>query len=133
MKNSDHLRPVRWLVLTAVLFGSGFIAAAEEARRHGMTRGSGQALMAWDSQKAQWVTPVAFWGAWAADHGGLRFGRRSDYPEYATVAERDLMIIELDSGPCLMEFWHRRWRRAQDVRRWSPAFNDFGGCPNVFD
>ncbi len=43
------------------------------------------------------------------------------------------MIIEVESGPCLMEFFHTRWRRANDVRRWVAAFNEYGGCPDVFD
>jgi len=32
-----------------------------------------------------------------------------------------------------MEFIHERWRRANDVRRWDDAFNDYAGCPHVFD
>lgn len=31
-----------------------------------------------------------------------------------------------------MEFFHNRWRRANDVRRWDPLFNEHGGCPDVF-
>ncbi|MDX1406343.1 MAG: hypothetical protein R3192_17540, partial [Woeseiaceae bacterium] len=65
--------------------------------------------------------------------GGLTWGRRTDYPPYDQVDELDTMIIELESGPCLMEFFHTRWRRANDVRRWDAAFNEYGGCPNVFD
>ena len=43
------------------------------------------------------------------------------------------MMVELAQGPCLMEFFHSRWRRANDVRRWDESHNEFGGCPYVFD
>ena len=90
-------------------------------------------LEAWDAENREWVDAVSFWERYADRRGGLTWGRRTDYPPYADVKEFDTMIIELDSGPCLMEFFHTRWRRANDVRRWDPAFNDYGGCPHVFD
>ena len=106
----------------------------KEERAHGATRTNrDQDLQVWNAGSGAWVTPESFWETWASTHGGLRWGRRADYPPYAEVSERDLMIVELPQGACLMEFWHRRWRRAQDVRRWSPAFNTYGGCPFVFD
>lgn len=86
----------------------------------------------WSAEREGWVTPLEFWHAYAKQRGGLTWGTRSTYPEYAKVKEHDLLIIELDSGSCLMEFFHTRWRRANDVRRWDPQFNDVGGCPNVF-
>ena len=33
----------------------------------------------------------------------------------------------------LMYFFHRRWRRANDVWRWDPSFNRYSGCATVFD
>ena len=30
-------------------------------------------------------------------------------------------------------FFHSRWRRANDVRRWNPQFNEVLGCSVVFD
>ncbi|MEM7082838.1 MAG: hypothetical protein AAF465_08890 [Pseudomonadota bacterium] len=87
----------------------------------------------WSTELNRWVGPVQFWRTYAAMNGGLTWGERSEYPEYNKVKENDLMIIQVDSGPCLMEFFHRRWRRANDVRRWDPKFNELGGCPNVFD
>lgn len=126
-----------FLALVVSLWSSWGVSeesAVRESHPHGTTRmNDAQELRAWNADSSEWVTPDSFWESWAATHGGLRWGRRADYPTYADVSERDLMIIELPQGACLMEFWHRRWRRAQDVRRWSPAFNSYGGCPFVFD
>lgn len=91
------------------------------------------ALMAWDSVGKKWLDPEGFWLAYAQRRGGLTWGRGKDYPPYNDVSERDLFLVELEQGVCLMEFWHSRWRRAQDVRRWDTRFNDYGGCPYVFD
>lgn len=87
----------------------------------------------WSKALNKWVTPMKFWTSFAAMNGGLTWGVRKDYPEYSKVKEHDLMIIELESGSCLMEFFHRRWRRANDVRRWDTQFNEIGACPHVFD
>ena len=88
---------------------------------------------AWDARNAEWVPVETFWLRYADRRGGLTWGRRTSLPPYNEVKELDTMIWELDSGPCLMEFFHRRWRRANDVRRWDTGFNDYGGCPHVFD
>jgi hypothetical protein len=32
-----------------------------------------------------------------------------------------------------MQFFHQRWRRANDVQRWNDRFNDYAGCAHVFD
>lgn len=90
-------------------------------------------LEAWDAREEEWVNLEQFWDRYAARRGGLTWGRRFDYPRYQEVDELDTMIIELESGPCLMEFFHTRWRRANDVRRWDATFNEYGGCPYVFD
>ena len=108
-------------------------AMAQEIKNGATRIDATHGLQAWEAQSGRWLTAENFWQSYAESQGGLRWGRRSDYPPYNAVAERDLMIIELDEGACLMEFWHRRWRRAQDVRRWSEAFNSYGGCPHVFD
>ena len=90
-------------------------------------------LEAWDLQNTEWVNLETFWIRYSDRRGGLTWGRRTDYPPYERVNELDTMIIEVESGPCLMEFFHTRWRRANDVRRWDAAFNEYGGCPHVFD
>lgn len=74
-----------------------------------------------------------FWLEYANSKGGLTWGKTSEYPEYEKVTEGDTMIIEVAQGPCLMEFFHERWRRANDVRRWDESMNEYGGCPYVFD
>ena len=61
------------------------------------------------------------------------WGAKEVYPEYDKVQENDTLLIQTESGPCLMEFFHQRWRRANDVRRWDKAFNEYGGCSTVFD
>lgn len=88
---------------------------------------------AWDALSKKWLGPEAFWYKYAERRGGLTWGRAAKYPPYAKVREFDTFIVELNSGPCLMEFFHSRWRRANDVRRWDDEFNRYGGCPHVFD
>ena len=119
------------LAALALIAAAG--AADAPGSRDGEVRAAGDSFVAWDAEGREWVTPEAFWVRYADRRGGLTWGRRADYPEYAQVKEFDTLIIELDSGNCLMEFFHRRWRRANDVRRWDPAFNEYGGCPRVFD
>ncbi|MEM0955307.1 MAG: hypothetical protein AAGI24_14300 [Pseudomonadota bacterium] len=103
-----------------------------EGFRHGQIRQDKETL-AWDENVGGWVSPETFWMNYANSRGGLTWGRGRDYPAYEKVSEGDLFLVEVDGGPCLMEFFHGRWRRANDVRRWDPRFNDYGGCPNVFD
>jgi len=86
----------------------------------------------WSKDVQNWMSVQAFWLAYAEQRGGLTWGQDTVYPPYNQVKELDTMIIQLDSGHCLMEFWHTRWRRANDVRRWDDKFNDYGGCPGVF-
>ena len=74
-----------------------------------------------------------FWAQYAASKGGLTWGTSDTYPEYEKVNEGDTFMVVLSQGPCLMEFFHNRWRRANDVRRWDESINDYGGCPFVFD
>ena len=75
----------------------------------------------------------AFWLEYANANGGITWGRSAEYPEYEKVQEGDTFMVEVAQGPCLMEFFHNRWRRANDVRRWHQSINEFGGCPYVFD
>ena len=116
------------LPLVAVVL-SGSLAAAP---RNGEIREQPNTQV-WNAEAQQWQTPLAFWRAYAEQNGGLTWGERTDYPPYDELREHDLMIIQLEQGPCLMEFFHTRWRRANDVRRWDERFSDVGGCANVFD
>ena len=74
-----------------------------------------------------------FWSEYARAKGGLTWGSGTQYPDYDKVNEGDTLLIQLDKGPCLMEFFHNRWRRANDVWRWDDTMNQYGGCPYVFD
>ena len=73
------------------------------------------------------------WRSYAATVEGFNWGSRSTYPEYDKVKEGDILLIQLKQGNCLMEFFHSRWRRANDVRRWHESINNYGACPHVFD
>ncbi len=90
-------------------------------------------LEAWDNVANQWLSIELFWDQYGERRGGLTWGSRTEYPPYSKVKELDTMLINLPAGACMMEFFHGRWRRANDVRRWSKEFDDYGGCPNVFD
>lgn len=93
---------------------------------------SGETPKVWSQTSNSWTSPKAFWLEYADTKGGLTWGERNDYPVYDQVNEYDTMIIQLETGECMMEFFHNRWRRANDVRRWDPLFNEFSGCPDVF-
>lgn len=124
----------RWLVFTILwTISCAVFAQSEAAVPDGRIREQSPGrLSAWDAVNKQWVSLEGFWRNYAARRGGLTWGSRTEYPIYADVKEFDTMIINLPSGPCLMEFFHARWRRANDVRRWDDNFNTYGGCPNVF-
>lgn len=119
-------------IVFTFICASGF-GQAESPADGKVRQVAGGEIEAWDGNNTEWVSLETFWDRYAARRGGLTWGRRTDYPPYNDVNELDTMIIVLDSGPCLMEFFHTRWRRANDVRRWDAAFNEYGGCPNVFD
>ncbi len=112
----------------SIAFGQASIFADGEVRKSG--DGDSEA---WDSVSAEWVTLDNFWRRYAERRGGLTWGIRSSYPPYDEVQELDTMIIEIDGRACMMMFFHTRWRRANDVRRWDDAFNEHSACPYVFD
>ena len=78
----------------------------------------GHMLVAWDAKKRSWVSIEQFWLNYAAANGGLTWGQSDQYPPYAQVKEYNTFMAEVPGGMCLMEFFHSRWRRANDVRRW---------------
>ncbi len=114
------------------LTGALAIAESDEFTDGEVRSVAGDGIEAWDIRNGEWVDLEVFWSRYADRRGGLTWGRRTDFPPYKRVLELDTMLIELESGPCLMEFFHTRWRRANDVRRWDEAFNEYGGCPDVF-
>ena len=123
------------------LFALLLIAAAAAADINGQPGerdGQVQALdggrfVAWDATTSQWLAPVDFWRNFAARERGKNWGGGTEFPPYSQVNEHDAFLYEHESGPCLMYFFHTRWRRANDVWRWGDAFNEYGGCANVFD
>ena len=88
---------------------------------------------AWDDRDKKFVSLEQFWRDYAKRTGGLTWGQSSKYPPYNEVKEHDLFMVEIGNEICLMEFFHDRWRRANDVRRWDLAFNEFSACAKVFD
>ena len=121
------------LVLGLTVGLTAHAADEEEAKlRDGEIKKKGDSFVAWDKETRLWLEPVVFWESFAARRDGLTFGWKVKYPPYEQAREHDTIMIQVDSGPCLMEFFHQRWRRANDVNRWDPAFNEFGGCADVF-
>lgn len=89
--------------------------------------------VAWSVKDNKWLDLESFWRSYAKDNGGLTWGQSDTYPPYNDVKEYDLFMVEVKSGLCLMEFYHTRWRRANDVRRWDDKFNEYAGCAKVFE
>jgi len=110
-----------------------FSATAQQPEHGAVRRSAGSDWQAWDKDTAQWIDIERFWMLYAERQGGLTWERGADYPDFAKVKEGDTFLVEVPQGACLMEFFHERWRRANDVRRWDDAFNDYAGCPHVFD
>lgn len=101
---------------------------------HGETKNAyGGQLVIWSENSNTWLDVESFWLEYANGNGGLTWGKTTQYPEYSKVKEHDTILIQLEQGTCLMEFFHERWRRANDVRRWNDQLNHYAGCPYVFD
>jgi len=87
----------------------------------------------WDSEDKKFISLKEFWINYAKRNGGLTWGQSKTYPPYNDVKEFDLFMVEIGDKICLMEFFHDRWRRANDVRRWDSAFNEYSACSKVFE
>ena len=111
------------------------VDSSDYGSERGSERGSnyGSNYEAYDATADAWVTPEAFWISYAESKGGLTWGRGGTYPPYKDVQEFDTFMVEGEAGICLMQFFHSRWRRANDVQRWDADFNKVYGCPRVFD
>lgn len=123
-------KAMRRLLLTAVLAGMATTATA--ATNGELRQNADGAAEVWEAASQTWVGVEVFWERFAVAEGGLTWGRSSTYPPYEKVKERDLFLVEVEQGPCLMEFFHGRWRRANDVRRWDDKMNAAAGCAHVF-
>ncbi len=119
------------IVIAALLLSVSSLAVA--APGNGEVRESNGKMQMWEQSSNKWIGVEKFWQNFAKENGGLTWGVTDTWPAYDKVKEHDLVIIKVKQGNCLMEFFHSRWRRAQDVRRWDDKVNDYGGCPNVFD
>lgn len=119
------------LLLLLVLLPLCFYTAAQQ-NRDGQFKNSDSDLV-WSEANKKWVSPEQFWNDYADQRGGITWGTNDTYPPYDQVKEFDTFMVKLGGQVCLMEFFHSRWRRANDVRRWDQRFSDYGACPNVFD
>ena len=130
----EHRISISAVIAVATLFMLIATSHAEQPENphDGQIYQSTSGPQVWHARSGTWVGPETFWLDYASENQGRFWGRGSNYPPYREVSEHDTILIEVEAGPCLMYFFHRRWRRAQDVRRWDPAFNDIGGCPRVF-
>ncbi len=89
--------------------------------------------LAWDEKEKKLVSLETFFRNYAKRNGGLTWGESENYPPYDKVYEYDLFMVKIGNEICLMEFYHERWRRANDVRRWHDTFNEFSACSKVFN
>jgi hypothetical protein len=122
---------MKYLLSLVLLAAMASTVNAAEAPVHGEFSSEGEPRV-WHESENAWLTPNTFWGRFAEARGGITWGSRDTYPNYDDVNEHDTLLINISSGSCLMEFFHSRWRRANDVQRWNPLFNEYGGCPDVF-
>lgn len=120
---------MRFFLLWLVMFANTAIAETDGQLR-ALDDGGVQAF---DPFRGEWVTPDEFWLGFIVRSTGRAWGRSKAYPPYDEVNELDTFLVELRSGTCHMQFFHSRWIRANDVQRWDSGFNDYSGCPRVFD
>ena len=107
--------------------------SAEESVVNGKVKVDNQNYLAWNAKSEKWIKIEAFWQKFTEQNNGLTWKASAKYPPYNQLKEFDTFMAITDKGNCLMEFYHTRWRRANDVRRWDDKFNDYAGCPFVFD
>jgi hypothetical protein len=119
--------------ITIILLVSFSVAMAQSPTNGVARAGSNNVAEVWNAGAGDWTDIETFWSRYAKRTGGLTWGPSEQYPPYTDVEEYDTLLIELPQGVCLMQFFHSRWRRANDVQRWDDAFNLYGGCPYVFE
>ena len=120
------------LIVLALSFCVSDADAQRGGFRHGQTHQSERhGFVVWDNRVKRWVSPRRFWNNYAKRKGDRYWGQRRFYPSSRFVKEHDLITINTSNGSCLMEYYHGRWRRANDVWRWNRRFNQYSGCSNV--
>lgn len=105
---------------------------AEEHKNGFVSQSSDGKLLAWNVNKNEWNTIELFWTNFVQSNEAKHWEQSSEYPNYGDVNEFDTFLVHLKQGTCLMQFFHSRWRRANDVQRWHDEFNAYSGCPYVF-
>jgi len=131
-----HQPLIKAILIALMLLGLMGLSADSYAQRsgsfkHGQARQHNKSFVVWDARVKRWVSPGRFWGNYSRRKGSRYWGRTRFYPSYSKVREHDLVTIVTKQGSCLMEFYHHRWRRANDVWRWNRRFNNYGGCRSV--
>ena len=124
---------IQVLVVFLCVFSLAQLVLADEMPVNGKLRCGDEQCEVWADEAGSWLSPESFWRRYAAANEGTFWGETPDYPPYEKVSEHDTLLVDTGRGLCLMEFFHERWRRANDVRRWGPGFGEVGGCPYVFD
>lgn len=115
------------------LLSLAFLFTFAYSIEHGEVVSKNGVSLAWDKNENKFVSLEQFFRNYAQSKGGITWGESENYPPYHKVKELDLFMVKIDNKICLMEFFHERWRRANDVRRWDEKFNEFSACPIVFD
>lgn len=120
--------------LVSLLFILLIIPVKAQEQENGVVKVNkdGQFIV-WDERNSKWSSLDKFWDTFAAANKAEHWGKSSSYPNYDDVNEFDTFLVQLDEGTCLMQFFHSRWRRANDVQRWHDSFNEYSGCPYVFN
>jgi len=124
---------MRYIFVLSLLLVSTFSWSADEKANGFVKTNSLGELTAWSSVQARWVSLDDFWANYSRNNKNRHWGTSTKYPDYAEVQEFDTFLVQTSSGTCLMEFFHTRWRRSNDVNRWDEKFNDYSGCANAFE
>ncbi len=124
---------LRYLILGISLISFSVLSMQSETPDGQIFKNVDDTMIAWDADKQKWMTIENFWMSFSMRSGGKAWGEAHVFPKYEDVNEADTFLYVTSKGKCLMEFFHERWRRAQDVERWDERFNEYGGCPYVFD
>ncbi len=127
---------MKQLLLTFLLLSFSIISQsllAEESTSNGVVKQKGETYLAWHANSQKWIKLDSFWNKFTDENNGLTWQASDKYPTYHKVKEFDTFMVITNKGNCLMQFFHTRWRRANDVQRWDEQFNEYSGCPYVFD
>ena len=121
------------IVILVFLCGLTVSSFAKEPSHGDLRKNTDGVSQIWEEKTQKWIDIESFWIEYAKKNTGRYWGKSEEYPEYSKVNEHDTLLITSQKGICLMEFFHKRWRRANDVRRWNDELNNYSACPNVFD